>query len=164
VLTLAFVLLATFIGLFFLFIEPLPQPQAYYNFADKRIFVCSCHGYSDGFFLPPSERRKGFSIPNFGDVMSNLYILAGGSYGVIQLQLVNRNDVQVDLIRQWQLELCLPILFYATVLVSIGSTYYHWKPNDQSLVWDRLPMTIAFVSIFFSCSKSTHHLGLVRQY
>jgi hypothetical protein len=130
-LTLAFLLLAIFIGLFFLFIEPIPQPQTYHNFADKRIFVCSCHGYSDGFFLPPSERRKGIFIPNFGDVVSNLFIFAGGLSGVMQLQLI-RNAGQVDQARQWQLELCLPIIFYASIFVSIGSSYYHWKPTDRS--------------------------------
>ena len=32
--------------------------------------------------------------------------------------------------------------------ISAGSTYYHWAPTNSSLVWDRLPMTLAFVSIF----------------
>ena len=69
---------------------------------------------------------------------------------MIILQLDKSNDVQVhdDESRQWQLQVCLPVFFYATVLISVGSTYYHWKPNDASLVWDRLPMTLAFVSIF----------------
>ncbi|BBG96136.1 senescence associated gene 18 [Prunus dulcis] len=38
--------------------------------------------------------------------------------------------------------------FYIGVAaVAIGSSYYHLKPNDARLVWDRLPMTIAFTSI-----------------
>lgn len=48
----------------------------------------------------------------------------------------------------WQLEVCFPILFYSTIAIAVGSTYYHWNPNDSTLVWDRLPMTLAFVSIF----------------
>ncbi|KAH7518823.1 hypothetical protein FEM48_Zijuj09G0212000 [Ziziphus jujuba var. spinosa] len=38
--------------------------------------------------------------------------------------------------------------FYVGVAaVAFGSAYYHLKPNDARLVWDRLPMTIAFTSI-----------------
>lgn len=40
-------------------------------------------------------------------------------------------------------------LFFAGVfLVGIGSAWYHWSPSNQSLVWDRLPMTIAFMAFF----------------
>ncbi|KAM3355029.1 hypothetical protein ACQJBY_025661 [Aegilops geniculata] len=39
-------------------------------------------------------------------------------------------------------------LFFAGVTaVGVGSSYYHLYPNDATLVWDRLPMTIAFTSI-----------------
>ncbi|KAI5066892.1 hypothetical protein GOP47_0017420 [Adiantum capillus-veneris] len=38
--------------------------------------------------------------------------------------------------------------FYVGVTATaFGSAYYHLKPNDARLVWDRLPMTIAFSSI-----------------
>ncbi|KAL3382377.1 hypothetical protein AABB24_002095 [Solanum stoloniferum] len=38
--------------------------------------------------------------------------------------------------------------FYIGVAaVAFGSAYYHLKPNDARLVWDRLPMTVAFTSI-----------------
>ncbi len=40
-------------------------------------------------------------------------------------------------------------VFFAGVFLSgIGSSYYHWQPNSQSLLWDRLPMTIGFVALF----------------
>ena len=32
-------------------------------------------------------------------------------------------------------------------LTGIGSSYYHWNPNDDTLFWDRLPMTLAFAAI-----------------
>ena len=124
--------------------------------------MCSCHGngsrYSSGLFLPSNDNERrvdGFvAIPNFGDVVSNLVILAGGLWGVIRTNIIkeeyyNGADFEdMDPTRQWQLTICLPILFYSTILISFGSTYYHWSPTDQSLVWDRLPMTLAFVSIF----------------
>jgi len=40
-------------------------------------------------------------------------------------------------------------------LVSIGSAYYHWKPTSERLVWDRLPMTIAFMSIYYLVMEET---------
>ena len=33
-------------------------------------------------------------------------------------------------------------------MVAVGSSYYHLWPSNDSLVWDRLPMTIAFMSLF----------------
>lgn len=144
---------ALLISAFFLFVSPIKQSQSYHNFADKRIFLCSCHALrSEGYFLPPGttadrSRRQGFTIPNFGDVISNIVILSGGALGIIILHLKEAEET-IDSARRWQLEICLPIFFYATIAISIGSTYYHWNPHDASLVWDRLPMTLAFVSIF----------------
>ena len=40
------------------------------------------------------------------------------------------------------------IFFFGIFLTGLGSSYYHWNPNNQTLVWDRLPMTISFMSIF----------------
>ncbi len=38
--------------------------------------------------------------------------------------------------------------FYCSVtLVGFGSAYYHLQPSNASLVWDRLPMTLAFSSL-----------------
>mmetsp|Transcript_3706 Transcript_3706/g.5650 ORF Transcript_3706/g.5650 Transcript_3706/m.5650 type:complete len:318 (-) Transcript_3706:2338-3291(-) len=146
---LSLLLTMTLVSMFFLFVEPINQQQKYHDFADKRLFLCACH--SDGLFLPPNSeirrnRKAGFVIPNFGDVMSNFVILIGGLSGTILLRL---KDVgEVDEIRLWQLKVCLPIFFYSTIAISLGSTYYHWNPSNQTLVWDRLPMTVAFVSIF----------------
>ena len=40
------------------------------------------------------------------------------------------------------------VLFAGVTLVSIGSAYYHWDPNNQTLFWDRLAMTVAFMALF----------------
>ena len=37
------------------------------------------------------------------------------------------------------------VSFCGISLVSAGSAYYHWRPNSQRLVWDRLPMTMVFM-------------------
>ncbi len=40
------------------------------------------------------------------------------------------------------------VLFAGVTLVSVGSACYHLYPNNQTLVWDRLPMTIGFMGLF----------------
>ncbi len=37
--------------------------------------------------------------------------------------------------------------FLGVSLVSTGSPYYHLSPNDATLVWDRLPMTVGFMAL-----------------
>lgn len=39
------------------------------------------------------------------------------------------------------------VAFFGILLTSVGSSYYHWSPDNARLVWDRLPMTIVFTSI-----------------
>ena len=39
------------------------------------------------------------------------------------------------------------VLFASSSCISVGSSYYHWAPNTNTLFWDRLPMTISFMSI-----------------
>jgi hypothetical protein len=39
------------------------------------------------------------------------------------------------------------ILSVGVVLTCFGSAYYHLAPNNARLVWDRLPMTIGFMSL-----------------
>ena len=34
------------------------------------------------------------------------------------------------------------------MLVSFGSAYYHYAPSNETLLWDRLPMTVAFMALF----------------
>jgi hypothetical protein len=42
------------------------------------------------------------------------------------------------------------VLFAGVGLTGIGSAYYHWAPDNATLFWDRLPMTIAFMAILSS--------------
>ena len=85
-----------------------------------------------------ADRRVFFGVPNFFDVMSNIPFLLVGMAGVSYC-LGNR---PTSLRSAW-------FAFFAGVaLVSAGSAYYHWSPNNDTLVWDRLPMTIAFMGLF----------------
>jgi len=40
------------------------------------------------------------------------------------------------------------MFFLGVSLVAFGSGYYHLSPNNESLLWDRLPMTLAFMALF----------------
>ena len=39
------------------------------------------------------------------------------------------------------------MLFSGIFLTGFGSSYYHLNPNDNTLFWDRLPMTFCFAAI-----------------
>lgn len=44
---------------------------------------------------------------------------------------------------------CAYLVFcIGVVWVSFGSAYYHYSPSTPALVWDRVPMTIAFMALF----------------
>jgi hypothetical protein len=39
------------------------------------------------------------------------------------------------------------VFFAGVVLTGLGSGYYHLSPDNERLFWDRLPMTVAFMSL-----------------
>ena len=78
-----------------------------------------------------ADQRTIFGVPNFWNVVSNLPFLAVGAAG---LRRFHNNPATV-------------VFFLGVFLTSIGSSYYHWNPNDDTLFWDRLPMTLAFAAI-----------------
>ncbi|WP_340121654.1 ceramidase domain-containing protein [Methylobacter svalbardensis] len=85
-----------------------------------------------------ADRRAFFGIPNFFDVMSNIPFLLVGMAGM-SFCFGNR---LVSFRPAW-------LTFFAGVaIVSVGSGYYHWNPTNETLVWDRLPMTIGFMGLF----------------
>lgn len=40
------------------------------------------------------------------------------------------------------------LFFTAAILIAVGSGYYHLNPSNTTLVFDRLPMSIAFMAFF----------------
>ncbi|XP_043718730.1 uncharacterized protein LOC122666734 [Telopea speciosissima] len=99
----------------------IPQSQEYHNFADQRVF---------------------FGIPNTLNVVSNFPFLVIGLIGLILCH--HGNYFKLSLQGELWGWTCF---FVGVAAVGFGSSYYHLKPNDARLVWDRLPMTIAFTSI-----------------
>ncbi|KAL5156973.1 hypothetical protein HKD37_15G041810 [Glycine soja] len=99
----------------------IPQSQEYHDFADHRTFL---------------------GILNALNVISNFPFLVIGLVGLVLCH--HGNYFRLSL----QGELWGWTCFYVGVAaVAVGSSYYHLKPDDARLVWDRLPMTVAFTSI-----------------
>jgi len=103
----------------------IPQPLSYHSFADQRSFL---------------------GIANFGDVISNLPFAVIGIWGLLFLLRSDSKRLAecfLDSRERWPYLL----VFIGLLLTAMGSSYYHLHPNNARLVWDRLPMTIAFMSL-----------------
>ena len=89
-----------------------------------------------------ADNREIWSIPNFWNVVTNAPFAIVGLLGLQKL----RSPGRLGFVHENRMAYTL--LFFGTFLVSIGSSYYHLEPDNQTLVWDRLPMTIAFMALF----------------
>jgi hypothetical protein len=78
-----------------------------------------------------ADQRTLLGIPNFWNVVSNLPFIAVGAVGL----------------RRFHHDPATIVLFLGIFLTGFGSSYYHWNPNDGTLFWDRLPMTLCFMAI-----------------
>jgi len=79
-----------------------------------------------------ADQRALLGIPSFWNVVSNLPFIAIGAVGLWRFH----HDATTI------------VLFSGMLLTGIGSSYYHWNPNDDTLLWDRLPITLCFMAIF----------------
>jgi hypothetical protein len=94
-----------------------------------------------------ADRRFLLGVPNLLDVASNLPFLLIGVVGVALCAGRHRPP----LVASWA------VLFIGAVLVCFGSAYYHWVPSDATLLWDRLPMTLAFMGLIVALAAE--HVG-----
>jgi len=85
-----------------------------------------------------ADQRDIQALPNALDTLSNLPFLIMGIIGLTALYKKPKT----------QLSPLYAVFFVGITLTSVGSAYYHLHPCDATLVWDRLPMTIAFMSLF----------------
>jgi hypothetical protein len=108
-------------GAILIFVGPVPQWPNYHDFADTRDFL---------------------GIPNAQNVISNLGFLIIGVWGAF---FVSSRPGR----RATGLLTAVYLVFFIGVLLTApGSAYYHYQPDNQTLVWDRLPMTVAFMALF----------------
>ena len=100
-------------------VDPVAQDPAYFLFADQ---------------------RRMLGIPHFMDVMSNLPFLV---VGIMGWRLIKAHPETLTP----ETNLAWKIFFFGIALTAAGSGYFHWLPDNESLIWDRLPMTIGFMSL-----------------
>jgi hypothetical protein len=118
-------ILAVVVALAVFFVPRIPQPQAYHRFGDARSFL---------------------GIPNFGDVVSNLPFAVIGVWGIAFVLGAGSDPKTVhfaDPRERWP----YLFVFVGMLLTAFGSAYYHLEPNNARLVWDRLPIMMAFMSL-----------------
>jgi hypothetical protein len=99
--------------------DPIAQDPQYHLFADTRTLA---------------------SIPNFMNVTSNFPFLIVGIFGLLFI-LKNSASITPHMKPAWL------IFFFGIFMTAFGSGYYHLAPANEPLVWDRLPMTIGFMSL-----------------
>ena len=108
-----------------IFLQPsIPQDLAYHQFADQHTL---------------------FGIPHCLNVLSNLPFLLVGLWGFSVVFQLATDPEQQAFVRPAD-SLAYQILFLGVALVGLGSTYYHLAPSNETLLWDRLPMSIAFMA------------------
>lgn len=97
-------------------LPPVSQSQAYHSFADDRMLL---------------------GITNVLNVISNIGFLIVGVYGFFVLRK-SKTAIEIK---------CMyAVLYFGLILTTAGSAYYHTEPNNDTLVYDRIPMTIVFMS------------------
>lgn len=105
-----------------LLLPAIPQQSAYHHFADRRTVL---------------------GIRYFADIVSNLPFIVIGALGLLALFFKPTTAaIEFKVIAAYRL------FFAAIVGVGIGSGYYHHAPSNDTLVWDRLPMAVAFTAFF----------------
>lgn len=98
----------------------MPQPVAYHDFVDDRTL---------------------WGIPHFKNVVSNLAFVLAGAAGFAVI--ARRPSAFVRPAERWPYY----VFFAGVALTGFGSAYYHLDPNNETLFWDRLPMTFAFAGL-----------------
>jgi hypothetical protein len=102
---------------------PMPQDVTYHDFADHRSWI---------------------GIANAGNVLSNAFFLLAGALG---LGFVAGRRSQSAFLDPRE-RTAWAVFFVGVTLTAFGSSYYHLAPGNDRLFWDRLPMTLAFMSLF----------------
>jgi hypothetical protein len=122
---LALIILTAAVGLLAFLFPRTPQPLSYHDFADQRPWL---------------------GVPNFGDVASNVAFAIFGVWGLFYLVRLTPNERRERFIDPREHWLWI-VTFFGMILTAFDSAYYHLAPDNNRLVWDRLPMTIVFMSL-----------------
>ena len=107
----------------FLLVDPISQPAAYHDFADKRTWL---------------------GIPNFWNVMSNLAYLVPGIMGLHAVQSLRGDKTKF---KDPAEVFPLYVVFLGAIFLGFGSGFYHLFPFNETLVADRSTMTVGFMGV-----------------
>jgi len=107
----------------FAFVDPIPQWPEYHQFVDGRTLL---------------------GLANAHNVISNLGLLIVGAWGTMFVLTPSGKTAA------GKLQTPYLVFFVGLILTGLGSAYYHYSPGGQTLIWDRLPMTIMFMGLFTS--------------
>jgi hypothetical protein len=118
-----------------LFVPPVFQDPNYHHFAGRQTLL---------------------GIPNFWNVVSNAAFLAAVAFGIRALHS------ESAFTESWERN-AFCILLAGTAMVAFGSAYYHLRPNSTTLFWDRLPMTVVFMSLFAATIGERISLAIGRR-
>jgi hypothetical protein len=83
-------------------------------------------------------------VPNFLNVASNFPFALVGLMGLWYLLRKDGREMFLHSHERW----AYAVFFLGVAFTSIGSSYYHLAPDNDRLFWDRLPMTLGFMSVF----------------
>lgn len=113
------------------------QPKSYHDFAPSGLF----------------------GIENFGTVATNAAFLAVGVWG---LWLVYGGKFAPLLFEVPGARRPYVAFFAGAVILAFGSGTYHADPTNESLLWDRLAMTVVFMAYFsaFIADRMDRDLGV----
>jgi len=89
-----------------------------------------------------ADERQLLSLPKFMDTISNATFLLAGTLGLFFVFTGKLNE------SMFYQRPALSVFFTGVFFTGIGSACYHLNPDNSKLVWDRLPMTLAFMAFF----------------
>jgi hypothetical protein len=89
-----------------------------------------------------SDANPLWGIPNIWNVLSNMPFLLVGLLALYKLLMTDQLKIES------RNKIAYVLLYLGVALVAFGSGYYHLWPDNSTLLWDRLPMTIAFMGLF----------------
>lgn len=103
-----------------IFLPSIQQDQNYHNFADQRAL---------------------FGVNNAFDTLSNLAFIIVGILGLFNFY--NNKFIKISN----SFSVILNLFFISIILTGLGSGYYHLSPNDFTLVFDRLALSLTFAVV-----------------
>lgn len=77
-------------------------------------------------------------VPHAWNVLSNIAFICVGLVGLKRLASIWEE------VQPW----AEAVFYIGITLTGLGSAYFHWNPNMDTLLWDRLPMTVSFMAFY----------------